>query len=232
MFESVINVSFPRSGHHLLVDCIRDVVGPELRYCESYGHCRRVPCPSPSTNWQKTHDFGLAVPIDGTHRYIVQYRHPIDSIASWYRWELERGIRAEWNGTMATRILRRVPGWPALAVTVRPDTPARWGSFARDKLQFWRRFVDKWLLSTSDVDLLALPYDQLVSQPRVELGRVLGFVAPGLDVDSADLDRIDRRSIAPNPPRPSPHHDPVLLAELEESVAAELRSLGIQRRFT
>lgn len=74
--RKVQSTSFPRSGHHLLVNCLLayygetpyvqktsgEIIIPELIgswnfvYCEYYNHCYQVPCAHPATCFQKNHD--------------------------------------------------------------------------------------------------------------------------------------------------------------------------------
>src|SRR6187399_650150 len=81
--RSVHGVSFPRSGHHLLANCLLAYFGetpyvqkttgesiiPELlgswnfTYCEFYNHCNQVPCPCPTTTYQKNHDYDYFSPV-------------------------------------------------------------------------------------------------------------------------------------------------------------------------
>ncbi len=70
-------VSYPRSGHHLLVNCLLAYFGENpyfqrtdgikpigqllgawnFNYCDYYHHCNQVPCSHPATRFQKHHDY-------------------------------------------------------------------------------------------------------------------------------------------------------------------------------
>jgi len=103
-------ISFPRSGHHLLVNCLVRYFGNELSfdsrsvetgtdrshfscgefiYCEYYTHCRKIPCSNLKTTFQKSHDFDLTLPNIAGQYYIVQYRNPKDAIASNFKLETQ-----------------------------------------------------------------------------------------------------------------------------------------------
>src|SRR4030042_821818 len=81
-FRKTVCVTFPRSGHHMLVRLLTRYyageLGPlqdspkiqklaakhhyragKLCYCEYYDHCRTVPCSDTNTNFQKTHALDL-----------------------------------------------------------------------------------------------------------------------------------------------------------------------------
>lgn len=79
-------ISFPRSGHHLLVRGLQAALNEELVYCEPYisEHNMEV---SPYTNVQKSHDFNLDEPIDPSLKYIIQIRGFEQAIKSWYKIE-------------------------------------------------------------------------------------------------------------------------------------------------
>lgn len=82
MIKNTLFVTFPRSGHHLLMDCLQEYFGEEMHYCENYHHCNTVPCTDPTTNVQKTHDFDLDVKQD-KRLIVVQVRAKPDAVQSW-----------------------------------------------------------------------------------------------------------------------------------------------------
>jgi hypothetical protein len=77
-------VSFPRSGHHLLVRGLQAVFESELVYSEFYkskhnmSNCKYV-------NVQKSHDFDLDEVIDPELRYVVLLREEEEAMTSWYK---------------------------------------------------------------------------------------------------------------------------------------------------
>lgn len=78
-------VSFPRSGHHALVDVLRVYFGDDLVYGEIYrDETATLGAGSPPVNYQKNHDFKLDTNPAATDRqYLVQIRNPIESLESW-----------------------------------------------------------------------------------------------------------------------------------------------------
>ena len=108
--RNVQGVSFPRSGHHLLVNFLQRYFGGRFAYCEYYNHCQQQPCANPANNLQKSHDFGLELPADGAGDYLLQYRHPLYSITSNYFLHLrslERRGRSFENRRLSPDQLRR-----------------------------------------------------------------------------------------------------------------------------
>jgi len=117
MIKNTLFVTFPRSGHHLLVDCLQEYFGGEMRYCENYHHCNSVPCTDPLTNVQKTHDFDLDVKQDERH-VVAQVRARADAIQSWSE-------------------LKCREGW----------FPERTEKWIKDAELFYDRWVMKWVVS-------------------------------------------------------------------------------------
>lgn len=78
-------ISYPRSGHHALVDVLRVYFGDNFVYGEIY----RDPNATlgslvPPVNYQKNHDFDLQTDSAATDRqYLVQVRNPLESLESW-----------------------------------------------------------------------------------------------------------------------------------------------------
>lgn len=97
-------MSFPRSGHHAMMGFMKRVSDLADDYCEFY-NCKThdgkaIDCPKKLLSWRlkgqqcgagrrvtKTHDFDLALPIRRKWKYVVQYRHPVPAIQSWYELE-------------------------------------------------------------------------------------------------------------------------------------------------
>lgn len=77
-------VSFPRSGHHLLVRGLQRVMEHKLIYSEFYtvkhnfSTCRFV-------NLQKSHDFDLQQEIKPDYKYVVLIRNMEDALISWWK---------------------------------------------------------------------------------------------------------------------------------------------------
>jgi hypothetical protein len=111
MMKSVISVSIPRSGHHLLVHLLWNYFKyGQFLYCEAYTYdkcCRRIPCDAVSRRaksefgnelhlrlfMQKSHDLDYEVPVEATWRYIVQLRDPAQAAIGFLRWEVVRGAQ-------------------------------------------------------------------------------------------------------------------------------------------
>ena len=219
-----------RSGHHLLAKCLRDYWGERFRYCEWYGHCRRSPCSNLKTNWQKNHEFQLSLLRVPERRYVVQYRHPIEGIVSWYLWELKWGIPADRNGLLKTRILRKIPKWPSIARLLNPDSEARWHEVFWLKLDFWKEFVCKWVIDNTYHNAYLLPYDRFTSQGEREVKSVIRFVCPETVVDEVKIERIvaqhgfsRTKSIGH-----FRYYDAKLIRQVEDDVREEMALLGIE----
>jgi hypothetical protein len=177
-----ICATFPRSGQRYLQAIISRYFQNDFVLFEPYQGFLRVgresdfqpvPVSGPDNhwdfsgmvhpNWVKTHDFdfeGAAVlsecfPTD--RHYIVQYRHPLESITSYYEFAL--------NMDSAVK-----------------DSYSTWMSFFRRELANWERFMDLWALSDIQPRLL-VGYRELVDFPVDVAARVIAFMAPGHNID-------------------------------------------------
>lgn len=88
----VANVSFPRSGHHLLIRLLARYFGRRFGYCERYGPsskpdrfscCGAFPCAKRGLiSTSKNHDFEHTSVLPEGMRVIVQFREPVAAIVS------------------------------------------------------------------------------------------------------------------------------------------------------
>jgi hypothetical protein len=168
MLQSVvINVSFPRSGHRFLREILSRYFGDDLVFFESYTQSPSDKCFQGRSriNYVKTHDFqlqGSAVlnnffPID--RRYLIQLRHPLNAIASYYELSLH-------NSDLMS------------------DSGMNWELFLADKLRYWRAFVDLWFGDNACSELVL--YEDLTSQPFTVCARVIEWLT-GSNVDNSAL---------------------------------------------
>jgi hypothetical protein len=166
-------VSFPRSGHHLVMTGLgryfgadrdfysnaADAGGPvstfqsgPLRYCEYYTHCRSVPCANPETNMQKNHDLSLRLPLE-SGRFLVLHRAPEPAIASWYR--VVHSTSLFW---------RFLPRFASSAL------------FRKLKYLYWKGFMEKWVRPSHPVDrFLILRYEDILRQPMEVFRSIIRF---------------------------------------------------------
>lgn len=219
----VVSVSFPRSGHHLLERCLRGLFPGEVQYCDYYRHCRHSPCLEARTNLQKCHDFDLRLERAPGWMYVIQYRHPLEAIVSWYEAELRHRHKAR-------------PGEPrlrkAFKLTFLQDSEIYWRFFLAKYVRFWRRFVEKWALAPPPGAWL-LSYGDLVRQPIDQLQRIAAVVATGEPPGRADVERVvreqrigERRSI-----REFRYYDERQFAQIEAGLAEQLTALHLPRLF-
>lgn len=141
--NQVMSVSFPRSGHALTTELLRAYFGPALIYSgEGPGRNEW----KPGSNFLKTHDFDLEVPIHRDRHYIVQIRNVVDSMWSWHQ------LTVKLDGI--------------------PDTIGTYRELFRSKLRYWTRFVDKWVLSDIP-NRTIIRYTDLVNSPEKALSRAV-----------------------------------------------------------
>lgn len=141
----VANVSWPRSGHHLLIRLLGLYFGRRFGYCERYGPSKRghfdccgaFPCEKRGlVTTSKNHDFGLESELPEAMPLIVQIREPLAAITSDFELYVANG---------------------------NPDTPARFEEFAMHRARVFRRFCRKWVAAERP-NRLVIDYDDLMTR--------------------------------------------------------------------
>jgi hypothetical protein len=175
--EPVVGISWPRSGHHMLVRLLQLYFGSAFGYCDYYSGkpavpdlascCGKVPCRHPDrVTLTKNHDFDLAAPQVEGQKYLIQYRDFIPSVVSNFELYLRQGGE---------------------------DTALSFRKFASAEFTRYLGFTDKWVHSDFARHQLLLNYGEFLRDPQTELTRVVTFIAPGLHVDHARIvDAVDR----------------------------------------
>ena len=181
----VQGVSFPRSGHHLLVKCVKQYFGKRLGYCGNV--FRGQDFPSDGITLQKNHDFDLTLPISSDARYLIQYRHPLEAIASWYRWEVKHGIAAECNYGWRPFMNRYAPVWN---LYTKRSNQRRWSTFLESKILFWSGFMGKWLIGNTHPATCFVDYSELVRNPLGIISEVVLFFDPETPLDTERLAKV------------------------------------------
>ncbi len=217
-------VTFPRSGHHLLVSLLTEVV-PDIGYCERYhcsGRCRgdggggMVPCIDESKNIVKNHDYGLRTCVDSRSRYVVQCRTFLESAVSDFELRLRR------DSELAA-------AYKAQGVYFSLDhSEYSWRKYALWAVEFWNKFIDKWVLSMRDLNCLVVRYEDILRDPAKVVSDVLVFV--GIDFNKPcrldfgevkkkrDLTRFD-------------FYDPHFMRELEAMTGDRHEAAGLETVF-
>jgi hypothetical protein len=110
-------VSFPRSGHGLVVSVLARYFGNELNYCEKYLSPELTLERNEKTNLQKEHDFKLDTPIESEINHIIQIRNPKYAIPSWF------------------------------SFVDKKESPVCWDAFSDYAISFWEKWTNKWIIN-------------------------------------------------------------------------------------
>lgn len=164
----IIGISWPRSGHHMLVRLLQLYFGPNFGYCDFYGGkpwveeidtcCGQIPCAHADRIWlTKNHDFDLDLPQIEGERYLIQYRDFAPSVIS----NFELHVR---NGGA--------------------DTALSFRKFASGEFSRYLGFIERWVHSDFARDQLALNYSTFLSDPQAELARTVAFIRPDMAIDT------------------------------------------------
>jgi hypothetical protein len=165
----VVGVSWPRSGHHLAVNVLREYFGAEFSYCEFYTPidcCRTIPCKrQDSVKFSKNHDFCLTAPISDRYPYLIQYRSFLPSVVSAYEMFVGQG---------------------------QPDSQDSFEDFATAAARMYNSFLAKWVLgANSPRERLILRYEELTSDRNMDfLDAMIRFFAPFHHVEHGRIQRI------------------------------------------
>ena len=187
-FDNVVGISWPRSGHHMLVRLLTLYFGDSFGYCEFHAGtpnlsditecCRTVPCRhADRIALTKNHDFDLQTPQIEGQKYLVQYRDFVPSVVSNFELHVRNGA---------------------------PDTEDSFRHFASMEFTRYRAFMFKWVYSDFASDQLLLDYNGFIADPQGYLGWAVAFLAPEHEIDHdrladavarVDGERIEKRRV-------------------------------------
>ena len=160
----VSGISWPRSGHHLLVRLLGLYFGDNFGYCQFYGTdntcCKTFPCTRTDVNLTKSHDFKLGVPLISGQKYMIQYRTFVPSMVSNFELFVRRGGK---------------------------DDRASFLTFAVHEFAKYSAFVEKWVSVPMSPPQLIVRYEDLLANPLTELRRVVKYFYPNSPVNEQAL---------------------------------------------
>jgi len=168
---TIINVSFPRSGHRFLRVILSDYFEPGFflhkHHRMKIGDKLAQPGQLKHVNIIKTHDFKLEgkkvlssiFPIN--RKYLVQIRHPLESIVSYYEFALKFG-------------------------DLPVDNEATWRAFLAGNLRYWKQFYKLWAVDTES-DSLVITYDDLFNNTFETTQQAVSFLSGQTSVNSEKL---------------------------------------------
>lgn len=202
-------VTFPRSGHHAMVEQLESVSDIYVNYCEYYNcigrHGERIDCSKSNLIWKekgfncgagrriiKDHDFELLLPYSLSDKYIIQLRNPILSILSWYELDSK-------NENLKL-----------------PDFKV----YFRQKMKFWVDFVEKWYPVIGNSNVMYVPYENLaIKEKLIELALFMDLPLKTDSLYDSTSFSIKRKEVK----------DDGFLGEEEEKVSSYLEKLGLEK---
>lgn len=167
----VIGISWPRSGHHMLVRLLQFYFGAGFGYCDFYSGkpqvkdlstcCGQIPCQhGGQVSLTKNHDFDLSAPQIKGQKYLIQYRDFAPSVVSNFELFVRQGGA---------------------------DNALSFRTFVSGEFSRYLGFVEKWVTSPFVANQLVLNYSTFLEDPHGELRRTVAFIAPD---ETPDDDRI------------------------------------------
>jgi hypothetical protein len=129
------------------------------------------------------------------------------------------------------------------------DTREAWESFSQRKLVFYKRFVDKWVLSDDGLEKLIVRYERLTAEPLETFSQIIEFFHPPHALNGSRLQRlIDDATLEDVKPtgievvrqfgvrnrrrlEDFKYYDASYFALLESQLSSELNQAGYSRRY-
>ncbi|WP_217639326.1 hypothetical protein [Salinihabitans flavidus] len=164
----MIGISWPRSGHRMLVGLLKLYFGKSFGYCNFHSGkpsvedistcCKQIPCKHAGRIMlTKNHDFDLSVPQLEGEKYLIQYRDFAPSVVS----NFELFVR---NGN--------------------EDSVLSFRKFVSNQFSRYLDFVNKWVHSPFAQDQLVLNYGTFLDDPHGELQRTIRYFDPEAEPDT------------------------------------------------
>ena len=190
MMRQIQGVSFPRTGHSLMLNYLMRYFSRDLNwienvndyltdglmyarpfvYCESYGHCHQSPCPHADTTFQKDHDFDSTIEYRADQYYLVQNRDPLPAIISHYK--------------LSLRDLPKQQSFTLKSLFNPDDSMRNWKRFYLERLNNWLDFQDKWV-QPKHSNVYVLNYNDMAERPMEKIREVIQFLDSSHEIDEA-----------------------------------------------
>ncbi|GGW82289.1 sulfotransferase domain-containing protein [Alteromonas halophila] len=227
----VVNACFPRSGHRFLRQLLNKVYGQSFnsdtyhprKGKEGVGeeHLQRA-------NYIKSHDFELAGTAmleqlhGGKREFLVQLRHPLMAISSYYEFALKHNHVAR-------------------------NSQRSWDDFLVSRLEYWKQFASTWWLNKAlpESQYCLVNYESLTHNTTSELERVVSFISGEESVAEINLAKVtdsapflqynndtQSKKASVRTPEQFQYFDHATFAEIENKLARDyLVPLGIPLLF-
>ena len=171
-------ISYPRSGHHLTVRVLQQYFKHDFKYCQFYNNqegncCQSFPCTDESVRMTKNHDMELNRPnAVGLQKqpevpYLVLIRNFLEAVVSDYNLFLRRN----------------------------EDTYDAWVGFSERKIQYYKKFMQKWVLEDDGMEKQIIRYEKLTAEPVEQFTRMIEFFHPPTPVDQSRLESIINQAV-------------------------------------
>lgn len=167
-FNSFTGISFPRSGHHLLVNVLEEYFGDKFEYCEFYtpeNCCGKTPCLCSDRVWlSKNHDYHSSVPILPCVNYLIQYRSYLPAVISDYE------LHARNKGRDDRELFRK---------------------YAINRKRHYLDFMTRWSEAVADgSSFVRISYERMTAKPLDVFSRLVKEFQPDVPVDVNKIETI------------------------------------------
>lgn len=160
---TIINASYPRSGHRFLRNILISYFDDEFIFYESHQKVLHGGTKGKTrvedANYIKTHDFELRGSAEllelfpSKRLYVVQIRHPLEAIASYYEFSLRHQH-------------------------IRLDTQKEWDEFLDHRLNYWKSFYQRWITEPNIRNTrIIILYEDLYQSTFDQARQVIEFIS-------------------------------------------------------
>lgn len=160
--DQVIGVSWPGSGHRLLVGMLRDYFGPKLIYSGNAAGVSQATQDEGALSLLANDSLGMFGMQAGNLRYLIQYRGYESWVVSAY-----------------DRMLASLPG--------QMDSLDLFSAFVSRNFTPYRAFMDRWIHPEASKTQLALSYEQLVHYPQESLRLAIWWLDHAHEINQTRL---------------------------------------------
>ncbi len=233
-------VSFPRSGHHLLIRLLEGYfVEADFKYTPKFERDDRPhPLPPPTLGERLLVRLGLARRLPALASSRPEPELTADRVRSAVILSKNHdfGLSMVNDYAIPTLVQYRSPLLASISNYFLfmkqmglDDTRSLWDQYVVKHLSFWKSFVRKWVLDGDHPMSCHVAYEDLVDQPGTALERVVRFFFPDREPQRTQIESAcsSLEIIAPRRAHDFQHFDPESFSRLEATVATEMRELGL-----
>lgn len=167
--QKIQSVTLPRSGHHLLVNCLIGYF-ENFNYCNFYGCCKSLTCDK-NPVFQKNHD----IPIHDTKdKEVLPYLNPDSDIP--YIIQYRKDAQSQMNAMYRNIRMKGIFGKNKRVseTEIRPFLDMQdYKKFCYENRYYYHHFIQKWLVYNNNPKAYFLEYYDFLERPEFHLSNII-----------------------------------------------------------